>query len=200
MDATVRFGAADATCFRITTIMSRASTSAPLRAELGHAPSPVLARFVLALVSERKSWTSLAGSRNGTIWKARPPGAPTTATTAEQVSRSRDSRTSSSPANGNRVPVPPRAMNDSARRGEPLSHPTGGSSLGREGAVRPLRPAQHTRAKPGFTGLSAVRPIAARRLRVAAASLLRGCGGGVALRAGGGAAAHVAVAVVSCDS
>jgi hypothetical protein len=95
----------------------------PQRAELGHAPSPVLARFVLALVSERKSGTSLAGSRNGTIWEARPPGGPITSTTAEQVSRSRDSRTSSSPANGNRVPVPPRAMNDSARRGEPLSHP-----------------------------------------------------------------------------
>jgi hypothetical protein len=35
-------------------------------AELGHAPSPVLARFLLAIVSKRKSGTSQIGSRNGT--------------------------------------------------------------------------------------------------------------------------------------
>jgi hypothetical protein len=43
-----------------------------LSAELGHAPSPVLARFGLALVSKRKSGTSRVGSRNGTrasIWR-----------------------------------------------------------------------------------------------------------------------------------
>jgi hypothetical protein len=37
-----------------------------LSAELAYAPSPLLARFVLALVSKRKSGTSLADSRNGT--------------------------------------------------------------------------------------------------------------------------------------
>ena len=61
------------TCFHGLTRLSAQPSAVSVCAELGHAPSPVLARFVLALVSKRKSGTNLACSRNGTQALLWPP-------------------------------------------------------------------------------------------------------------------------------
>jgi hypothetical protein len=49
------------TCFQFRMGIVRFTAAHLLRAGLGHSPSPVLARFVPAFVSKRKSGMSLAG-------------------------------------------------------------------------------------------------------------------------------------------